>query len=53
MDELLDKYKAKFKEQFPLMLCRGLADDRVCQIIQECLDNGKPYEPELDPDADY
>lgn len=53
MDELLDEYRAKFKEAFPLMLCRGLTDEKVCQIVQQCLDDGKRYEPELDPDADY
>ena len=53
MDKLLDAYKSRFGEQFPLMLCRGIGDDGICNIIQECLDNGEPYNPELDPEVDY
>ena len=53
MDTLLDKYKAKFGEQFPLMLCRHMTDDEICDTIQKCLDSNKPYNPELDPEANY
>ena len=53
MDALLDKYRTQFGEQFPLMLCRGMTDEEICQTVQKCLDDGKPYAPELDPDANY
>lgn len=53
MDELLDKYRYRFGEQFPLMLCRGMSEEDIKQIIQQCLEDGKPYSPDLDPDSDY
>lgn len=53
MDTLLDEYRTRFGEQFPLMLCRGMTDDEICQTVQKCLDDGKSYTPELDPDANY
>ena len=53
MDELLDKYQAKFDDQFPLMLCRSKSDEDICKIIQQCLDDGSPYNPALDPEANY
>lgn len=53
MDELLKAYEEKYGESFPLMICRGMSDETVCEIIQQALDDGKPYDPELDPDADY
>ena len=43
MDKLLQKYKDKFSEQFPLMLCRGLDDTEIKEIIGECLKNNEPY----------
>ena len=53
MDELLDKYRARFDDQFPLMLCRAKSDEDICKIIQKCLDDGKPYNPALDPESNY
>lgn len=53
MDALLDEYRIRFKEQFPLMLCKSMTDDDICKTIQQCLDDGKPYSPELDPEANY
>lgn len=53
MDALLDLYKARFREQFPLMLCRGMTEEAICQIIQKCLDDAQPYDPKLDSDANY
>lgn len=53
MDRLLDKYKAKFGEHFPLMLCRGMDDEEINSLVEECLESGKPYDPKLDPDANY
>lgn len=53
MDELLDKYQARFGDQFPLMLCRTKSDDEICEILKRCLDDNKPFTPELKPDANY
>lgn len=51
MDELLDKYKDKFGECFPLMLTRGMSEEDIKDAINECLDKGKPYE--VDDKYDY
>lgn len=53
MEKLLDAYEMQFGECFPLMLCRSMSEDAICDIIQQCLDNDKPYEPDLDSSADY
>jgi hypothetical protein len=53
MEKLLDEYRERFGEQFPLMLCRGIGDDAVCDIIRKCLEDGEPYNPELDPESNY
>lgn len=53
MDALLDKYESQFGECFPLMLCKSISDEAICQIIQQCLDDNEPYNPETDPEADY
>lgn len=53
LDMLLDKYEQKFGESFPLMLCRGMADEDICEIVQDCIDKEKTYSPDLDPNADY
>lgn len=53
MWNLLDEYHERFGETFPLMLCRGMDEEDIIQIVQKCLDDGRPYEPDIDPDADY
>lgn len=53
MDKLLDQYEAKFGECFPIRLCMGLSDEKICELVQACLEHGKPYAPDLDGDADY
>ena len=51
MDELLEKYKNTFGECFPLMLTKGMSDDYIVAIINECLKKHKPYE--TDSENDY
>ena len=51
MDELLDKYKEKFGECFPLMLTMGMNEKQIEDIIKDCLKNNKPYE--VNADGDY
>ena len=53
MEQLLNEYKQKFGEQLPLMLLRNATDEEVISIIKSCLENGKPYEPDLDKDSNY
>ena len=51
MDELMEKYKEKFGECFPLMLTMGMSEKEIKGIIEMCLGNEKPYE--IDTDGDY
>ena len=51
MDELMDKYKDKFGECFPLMLTRGMSDKQIMELVKKCLDDNKPYE--VDNEYDY
>ena len=53
MDVLLDKYKEHFGECFPLMLCMGMDEEDILQVIQKCLGDDKPYDPDIDPDNMY
>lgn len=51
MNELLNEYKKRFGEEFPLMLCRDMTDSEITKVIKSCLENDKPYE--VDEKADY
>ena len=51
MDEIMDKYKERFGECFPLMLVMGMSDDKICELINECLKTNKPYE--VNNECDY
>jgi hypothetical protein len=53
MNEKLDQYREKFGEQFPLMLVRGFDEGRIIKMIDQCIRDGTPYTPKLDPKADY
>lgn len=53
MEELLDKYRAQFGENFPLIVCLSMGDETICEIIQQCLNDNRAYDPDLDPEADY
>ena len=48
MDKYLKKYEEKFGEQFPLMLCRGCSNDKIIEIIDECISKNEPYTVEAD-----
>ena len=53
MDEKLREYREAFGEQFPLMLVQGVSDDGIAAIIDECLEVGRPYEPECEDGIKY
>ena len=53
MDELLDQYMERFKENFPLFLVRHLDEADINAIIQRCLDTGQVYAPEVEEKSDY
>ena len=43
VNKLLNEYVEKFGENFPLMIVR-LNDDELAEVLNKCLDEGKPYE---------
>lgn len=51
MDELMDKYKEKFGECFPLMLIKGMGEKEIENIIKICIENVHPYD--VDAEGDY
>lgn len=53
LDELQDRYKAKFGERLPLFLVPDRSIEGIRKLVEECLESGKPYNPVLDPGADY
>lgn len=55
MEDLLLKYADQFGENFPTFLLMGTPEDEMMGIIQQCLDDGAPFDTEaFDPtDALY
>ena len=53
MEKLLNEYKEKFNDNFPIFLCRSMEEEEIIEIMQKCIDEGKPYEPELEEEANY
>ena len=53
LEELLNEYRDRFGENFPVMLFRGTPEGDLIQMIQKCLSDDKPFEPDLDDMADY
>jgi len=53
VDELMEKYCEMFDDQFPLMLCRHMSEEEIIKTLQECIEKEEPYEPNLDPNANY
>ena len=50
----VEKYYVKFGKSLPLFMLRHLNDYQIDELIQKCLDEGKPYEPgDADPDVFY
>jgi hypothetical protein len=53
LDEIQDRYFERFGEYLPLFLVPDLSLEEIKKLIDECIESGKPYDPVLDPDADY
>ena len=53
MNELIKQYTERFNDNFPLFLTRHLDDEEREALIRQCLESNKPYDPDLDDDADY
>lgn len=42
--ELMYKYRERFGETFPLMMCMDMTDEEIESRLEDCLKSGKPYE---------
>ena len=51
LETLVEKYTEKFNVNFPLFMVGG-TDEEKCEIIQKCLDTGKPVDLSFDDDPD-
>ena len=53
LDDLLKIYAERFKENFPFFLVMGMSDEEMRKQLEESLETGKPFRPEMDPDKIY
>lgn len=53
LEELLELYLARFGQQFPMMLCRTMEEEKIKEIIVDCIVRGRPWEPRLIKGAIY
>lgn len=52
--EILDRYSERFGEPLPLMMIPDASYEGIEKLVEQCLKDGKPYEPEdNDPDILY
>ena len=52
-EDLLNKYVERFNENFPIFLVMGMGEEEVKIQIEESLETGKPFNPDMDQDKDY
>ena len=53
MNEKLNQYVDHFGENFPIFIVRDLSEDEIIKIIDDCINNNKPYEVETQEDVFY
>jgi hypothetical protein len=46
LNELQERYRAKFGEILPLFMVPDSSIEGIRKLIDECIESGKPYEPE-------
>lgn len=44
LQELLDEYREKFGDIFPMMACMDMSDEEVAEEVRKCLDSGRPFD---------
>lgn len=47
LEQALQEYADKFKDNFPIFYVNHLDEDEMVKLIKKCIKDGKPYE------ADY
>lgn len=53
MDKWLNEYSKQFNEEFPLRLFMGVSEEKIIEVIKECLEKKTPYEFEDDGEKDF
>ena len=53
LEDLLELYLARFDQQFPMMLCRTMEEEKIKEIIVDSIVRGRPWEPRLIKGAIY
>lgn len=53
LDNMLDKYKEKFGESFPLFVYRNRTEAEILHTIQECLNTGEPVKLSSSKNVSY
>ena len=43
LDELMEEYKERFGEVFPLMCCMDMRKEDIAKEVKACLDRGEPF----------
>lgn len=47
LEQALEAYADRFDENFPIFYLRGMPESELIRLIQDCLNQGKPYEVPL------
>lgn len=53
LEDLMELYLARFDQQFPMMLCRTMEEEKIKEIIVDCIVRGRPWEARLIKGAIY
>lgn len=51
LEKLLEEYKEKFGDAFPMFVVRNLDDGEIIKLVQKCIEANKPLE--LEDGVDY
>lgn len=53
IDNLLEKFVETFEENFSIFLVLAMDGEEISKLLEESLETGKPFRPEVGPDKIY
>jgi hypothetical protein len=53
LEQALDRYREKFDDTFPTFAVMDLNETELVELIEQHIQEGKPYEPNYEDDTDY
>ncbi|GHV52238.1 hypothetical protein AGMMS49579_09170 [Spirochaetia bacterium] len=53
VDELLIRYTEVFNDNFPIFAVRTMPETDLIKLLEACIENGKPYKPVYNQNAEY